>query len=88
MGDLKKLPNIAEKLEAQLIEVGVPTIEALKTTGSREAWLRIAAIDPSACYMRLCSLEGAIQGVRWHNLDDATKKEMKAFYELNKPAQK
>ena len=27
MGDLKKLPNIAEKLEAQLIEVGVPTIE-------------------------------------------------------------
>ena len=88
MGDLKKLPNIAEKLEAQLIEVGVPTIDALKTTGSREAWLRIAAIDPSACYMRLCSLEGAIQGVRWHHLDDATKKEMKAFYELNKPAQK
>ena len=88
MGELKKLPNIAEKLEAQLIEVGVPTIEALKTTGSREAWLRIAAIDPSACYMRLCSLEGAIQGVRWHNLDDTTKKEMKAFYELNKPAQK
>ena len=88
MGELKKLPNIAEKLEAQLIEVGVPTIEALKTTGSREAWLRIAAIDPSACYMRLCSLEGAIQGVRWHHLDDATKKEMKVFYELNKPAQK
>ena len=88
MGDLKKLPNIAEKLEAQLIEVGVPTIEALKTTGSREAWLRIAAIDPSACYMRLCALEGAIQGVRWHHLNDSTKKEMKAFYELNKPAQK
>ena len=88
MGELKKLPNIAEKLEAQLIEVGVPTIDALKQTGSREAWLRIAAIDPSACYMRLCALEGAIQGVRWHHLNDSTKKEMKAFYELNKPAQK
>ena len=49
MGELQKLPNIAEKLEAQLIEVGVPTIDALMTTGSREAWLRIAAIDPSAC---------------------------------------
>ena len=47
MGELQKLPNIAEKLEAQLNEVGVPTIEALKQTGSREAWLRIAAIDPS-----------------------------------------
>jgi len=84
MGELRKLPNIAEKLEAQLTEVGIPTIDALKETGSREAWLRIAAIDPSACYMRLCSLEGAIQGVRWHNLDDVTKKEMKSFYDLNK----
>jgi len=84
MGELRKLPNIAEKLEAQLTEVGIPTIDALKQTGSREAWLRIAAIDPSACYMRLCALEGAIQGVRWHHLDDVTKKEMKAFYNLNK----
>ena len=84
MGELRKLPNIAEKLEAQLTEVAIPTIDALKRTGSREAWLRIAAIDPSACYMRLCALEGAIQGVRWHHLDDVTKKEMKAFYNLNK----
>ena len=83
MGELRKLPNIAEKLEAQLTEVGIPTVDALKQTGSREAWLRIAAIDPSACYMRLCSLEGAIQGVRWPNLDDATKKDMKVFYDLN-----
>ena len=84
MGELKKLPNIAEKLEAQLTEVGIPTIDALKQTGSRETWLRIAAIDPSACYMRLCALEGAIQGVRWHNLDDVTKKDMKDFYQLHK----
>jgi len=84
MGELQKLPNIAEKLEAQLTEVGVPTIDSLKATGSREAWLRIAAIDPSACYMRLCALEGAIQGVRWHYLDEETKKDLKAFYQLNK----
>lgn len=87
MGELRKLPNIAEKLEAQLNEVGIPTVDVLKETGSREAWLRIAAIDPTACYMRLCALEGAIQGVRWHHLDDVTKKEMKAFYDLNKNKQ-
>ena len=86
MGELQKLPNIAEKLEAQLIEVGVPTIDALKQTGSREAWLRIAARDPSACYMRLCALEGAIQGVRWHHLDEGIKKELKAFYQSNHSA--
>ena len=83
MGELKSLPNIADKLEAQLHEVGIDSIEALKQTGSREAWLRIASMDPSACYMRLCALEGAIQGVRWHHLDDEKKKEMKAFYQLH-----
>ena len=80
MGELQKLPNIAAKLEAQLTDVGVASVDALKTTGSREAWLRIAAIDPSACYMRLCALEGAIQGVRWHYLDEETKKDLKEFY--------
>ena len=84
MGELKTLPNIADKLEAQLTEVGVSSIEKLKETGSREAWLRIAAIDPSACYMRLCALEGAIQGVRWHHLDEETKKDLKLFYDNNK----
>jgi len=88
MGKLTDLPNIGTVMEAQLNEVGISSFEALKQAGSRETWLRIAAIDPSACYMRLCALEGAIQGVRWHHLDNATKKEMKAFYELNKPAQK
>jgi DNA transformation protein len=84
MGELQKLPNIAAKLEGQLTEVGVMSIDALKANGSREAWLRIAAIDPSACYMRLCALEGAIQGVRWHYLDDETKKNLKQFYDQNK----
>lgn len=86
MGELKTLPNIADKLEAQLNEVGIDSINALKQTGSREAWLRIASIDPSACYMRLCALEGAIQGVRWHHLEADKKKELKAFYDLNHKA--
>ena len=48
MGELKTLPNIADKLEAQLHEVGIDSIETLKQTGSREAWLRIASIDAQA----------------------------------------
>ena len=80
MGELTKLPNIAAKLEAQLADVGISTEEDLRNVGSREAWLRILARDPSACIMRLSSLEGAIQGVRWHYLDDETKQSLKAFY--------
>lgn len=84
MGELAKLPNIAEKLEAQLGEVGITTEQALRDVGSREAWLRILHRDPSACLMRLSALEGALQGVRWHYLDEETKKELKAFYNEHK----
>jgi DNA transformation protein len=48
MGELSKVVNIGEKLEKQLEEVGICNIEELKKTGSREAWLRIKAMDPSA----------------------------------------
>ena len=84
MGELTKLPNIAEKLEAQLADAGITTVEQLKEAGSREAWLRILAHDPSACIMRLSALEGAIQGVRWHHLNDETKQSLKEFYKLHK----
>ncbi|HHW66533.1 MAG: tfoX [Defluviitaleaceae bacterium] len=84
MGDLSKLLNIGVKLEQQLLDVGIATAEELKSVGSREAWLRILHRDPSACLMRLSALEGAIQGIRWHNLDSETKKSLKEFYHKHK----
>ena len=87
MGELSRLPNIAEKLEAQLADVGITTAEQLKDVGSREAWLRILACDPSACTMRLMAFEGAIQGIPLNHLDDDTKKSLKEFYRQHKPKQ-
>ncbi len=84
MSELTAMANIGQKLEAQLIEIGITTPDQLVATGSREAWLRIKAIDPSACLMRLSALEGAIQGLRWHHLDDTTKAQLKAFYHSHK----
>ena len=88
MGELTQLPNIAGKLENQLIDVGISTVEELKKVGSREAWLRILERDPSACLMRLSALEGAIQGVRWHYLDEETKNSLKEFYKKHKGGSK
>lgn len=84
MGQLCKLPNIGDKLEAQLNEVGVETVEQLKKVGSKQAWLNIKAIDNSACVNRLCAIEGAIQGIRWHNLSNEVKNELKKFYNIVK----
>lgn len=84
MGGLQKLPNIGKVLESQLNEIGIETIEDLKEIGSHEAWLAIRENDPSACYNRLCGIEGAIQGIRWHYLSDSDKKSLKDFYSSNK----
>lgn len=84
MGELTSLPNIGEKLENQLNNVGIFNFEQLKEIGSKEAWRRILETDSSACIMRLSALEGAIQGIRWHNLSDDVKTDLKAFYKANK----
>lgn len=84
MGELSKLPNIGKVVEEQLNQVGIETFEQLKEAGSKEAWLRIKGIDDSACINRLCALEGAIQGIRWHNLSDEVKADLKEFLKEHK----
>lgn len=86
MESLSKLPNIGKVLEGQLKEIGIETKEQLKEIGSKQAWLNILAIDPSACYNRLCALEGALQGIRWHNLSCQAKEDLKLFYRRYKPS--
>lgn len=84
MGELSKLPNIGKVLEKQLNDVGIGTVDDLINIGSKEAWLRIKEVDESACINRLMALEGAIQNVRWHNLSEEDKKNLKDFYTLQK----
>ena len=84
MGELSKLPNIGKAVEAQLIQVGIDTPEALRQVGAKAAWLKIQETDLSACIHRLLALEGAIQGVKKTRLPDAVKADLKAFYQAHK----
>ena len=80
MGELSKLPNIGKVVEKQLNDVGITTVDDLINIGSKEAWLKIKEVDESACLNRLMALEGAIQNIRWHNLSEQDKKDLKDFY--------
>ena len=82
MGELSKLPNIGKVLEKQLNDVGINTVDELINLGSKEAWLKIKEIDDSACLNRLMALEGAIQNIRWHNLSEEDKDNLRNFYNL------
>ena len=84
MGELKKLPNIGEKLEQQLQAVGISTLEDLQSCGAEAAWLRILQIDESACLHRLLALEGALQGVKKSLLPAERKAELRAFCNSHK----
>jgi DNA transformation protein len=80
MGELSELPNIGKEVERQLNQVGIKTLAELKKDGSRNAWLKIRNIDPSACIHRLYALEGAIRGIKKKDLPEETKGALKAFY--------
>lgn len=80
MGELSNLPNIGKTVEEQLNQVGINSYEQLKAIGSKQAWLRIKAIDDSACINRLYALEGAIMQMSKNQLSPVLKAELKEFY--------
>lgn len=69
MSNLTDLPNIGRKAAAQL-----------RRLGAEAAFRKIRAIQPDACISKLCALEGAIQGIRWHGLSAPDQARLKAFY--------
>lgn len=82
MTNLSNLPNIGKTLEQKLREVGISTPEELRNAGAENALLRIRALDETACYNMLCALEGAIRGIRWHDLPKERKEELKQFLKM------
>lgn len=86
--DLSQLPNIGKVLRDRLIEVGIKTATDLRTAGSENAFLSLRDIDPGACINELMALEGAVQNIRWHLLDDDRKQELREFHQLLSPNKK
>ncbi len=84
MERLSDLPNIGKIVEKKLIEVGIETPEQLIEIGAEQAFIRLAAVDEGACFCMLCGLEGAIRGVRWHQLDKKRKEELNEFLKLKR----
>jgi len=80
MNGFSKTPNIGNVLANRLAEINISNLEELCATGSREAFLRLQLNDPSTCINTLYALEGAVQNIRWHQLDAQIKKELQCFF--------
>lgn len=84
MEKLSDLPNISSVLEGELKKAGISSPEELKNLGAENTFIRILAIDETACFSKLCALEGAIQGIRWHNISSNRKEELRSFFRMKK----
>lgn len=74
------MPNIGSVLAGRLADAGIVTPSHLAGTGAEEAFLKLRVVDEGACINCLYALEGAVRGIRWHDLDAARKTELKDFF--------
>ncbi len=79
--NLTGLPNIGKTLAERLEAEGITTAEDLKSLGSFEVFKRLRKSDPGACYSMFCALEGAVRGIRWHQLPESVKVQLKQQYD-------
>lgn len=81
MTDLTTMPNIGDKLAAELQRVAITSAEQLVELGSVEAAARITRGRPHTGYNMLYALEGAIRGVRWHSISKEDRSRVRAEYD-------
>jgi DNA transformation protein len=74
--------NIGKDTETKLVEAGIDSFEKLVALGSEQAFLRLQAIDPGACLNLLYGLEGAIEGIKWHDLPTEKKQALLLFHKM------
>lgn len=78
---LEDAPNLGKVIAQKLIEAEIPTLEMLKVLEVEQAFIRLITIDTDCPIQMLYALEGAVEGIRWHNLSEDRKEDLKIFYQ-------
>ncbi len=74
---LTDLQNIGKTLAEELTVSGVSSIEEFNLISLEELVMKLKESGFSVCLNKLYALEGAKQGIRWHNLSTERKAEIK-----------
>lgn len=80
MKSLTECPNIGKVLAEKLKLAGVDSLEKLIQNGTENTFCKLRTIDNEACINSLYAIEGAVQNIRWHNLPEERKSELKMFF--------
>jgi len=79
---LTLLPNIGKTLSNKLKQAGIKTADELKSIGVENTFIKLKTLDDDACLNMLFAIEGAINGIKWHDLSEQKKAELKAFFKM------
>jgi len=74
----ERMLNLGPVSRRWLERVGIRDLETLKTVGAVEAWHRVHETGVNPTLNLLYGLEGAIQGVRWDELDEQDRARLRA----------
>lgn len=66
----ERMLNLGPVSRSWLERVGIQDLETLRAVGAVEAWHRVHETGVNPTLNLLYGLEGAIQGVRWDELDE------------------
>jgi len=80
---LTDLPNVGREATRLLAAAGIETPEDLRRAGAVGAACRIRDVRPNdpPCRSMLSALEGAIRGVRWHDIPKEEREKLWQEYE-------
>lgn len=79
MTELTSLKNIGSEMERKLKKVGINSAEELKQIGSKEAFFRLKVLYPEVCLVHLYILQGAVDNIKYNQLPEEIKKDLKKF---------
>jgi len=77
---LTRLLNIGEKLFDKLNQAKIKDADDLKTAGVEHSFNKLKTIDNDTFLNELFAIDGAIQGIRWCELSNQRKAELKEFF--------
>ena len=78
--DFTSLPNIGQVLSQRLREAEIESVSQMQEMGAEKVFIRLKTIDTGACIHELYAIAGAIEGVRWHQMSEKRKTELKDFF--------
>ncbi len=73
--------NIGKVIELRLNEIGIETYDQLVELGTEEVFLRLYAKNKNTSKTVLFSIEGAIEGVTWREIDPKRREELQKFFD-------